>query len=81
MAELEVWEEHLPAVAAWTVVSKQWRTIAIGGGLGPGRVRWVGLDAAGARAALEMAGVTLAPGDWGRLETIAAGAAEELNAG
>lgn len=47
--------------------------------MAPGRLVWLGLDAAGAKAALDLAGTTLAEGDWERVQAIAAGAAEELN--
>lgn len=69
-----IWWFHLPAFEAWQAVSGEW-AVAVGMG---GIVR-LGLDAARAKAALELAGIALDPADWPRLRQIAEGAAEVLN--
>lgn len=74
-----LWPWHLPALEAWLRVAGQLKAVVVGGGLARSRLLWLGLDAAGARAALEMAGTPLVPGLWDELQAIAAGAAEELN--
>lgn len=76
---MEVWPWHLPALEAWDAVSGQWAVVAVPGGMGPGRLLWMGLDAARAQAALALAGHALALDDWNRLREIARGAAEVLN--
>lgn len=76
--EVEVWDWHLPALRAWPAVAGQWAVAALGG-LGGARLLWLGLDAARVKAALEMAGVAPDEALWEMLQTMAEGAAEELN--
>lgn len=45
-----------------------------------GRIVWVGLDYAAARAGLDLAGLTITPEIWAQVRLIEAGAREELNA-
>ena len=73
-----LWEDHLPAWAAWCAVSGQWRTVPLSGNWG-GKVIWVGLDYAAAHAALDLAGLTVTPEIWADVRAIEGGAIEELN--
>ena len=44
-----------------------------------GKVVWIGLDYAAARAALDLAGMTVTPEIWADVRAIEGGAIEELN--
>lgn len=73
-----LWEDHLPGWNAWCEVSGQWRTASVSGAMG-GKVIWIGLDYAAARAALDLAGLTVTPEIWADVRAIEGGAIEELN--
>lgn len=49
------------------------------GGLGAGRLVYLGLDYAGARAGLDAAGIDITPDLWAGLQTMEVAAIEELN--
>ena len=74
-----VFPENWTAVCAWSAVCTQWRTDAVPGGMGPGRLVYLGLDYAGARAGLAMAAVELTPELWAGLQVMEGAAIEELN--
>lgn len=74
-----VWAENAAIVAAFLAVSSQWRTAAIGGGLAPGRLCYLGLDYAAALAGLAAAGVTVTPELWAGVRLMEAEAARALN--
>ena len=48
-------------------------------GFDGGRLIWLGLDYGAARAALDLAGITVTPATWAELRCIELGAIEELN--
>ncbi|GLS86683.1 hypothetical protein GCM10010873_16570 [Cypionkella aquatica] len=73
-----LWEDHLAGWNAWCAVSGQWRTAPLSGNWG-GKVIWIGLDYASARAALDLAGLTVTPEAWADVRAIESGAIEELN--
>ncbi|WP_064742217.1 DUF1799 domain-containing protein [Inquilinus limosus] len=74
-----VFPENWPAVCAWSAVCTQWRTGAVPGGLGPGRILYLGLDYAGARAGLALASIDNTPELWAGLQIMEGAAIEELN--
>lgn len=69
-----VWAENVAAVEAFLSVATQWR-VAVGQ---TGMVA-VGLDYAGARAGLDLAGIALTPDLWSRVQAIELGAVAALN--
>lgn len=71
-------EEHVAAWSAWCAVSGQWRTEVLSGNWG-GKVIWLGLDYSAAKAALDLAAITVTPDVWNDVRTIEEGAIEELN--
>lgn len=70
-----VWPCNVAAVDAFLAVSRQWRSAA--GGME--RVRYLGLDYAGAKAGFELAGIDVSPDLWARVRVIEAGAVAALN--
>nr|RDS96960.1 hypothetical protein DWF04_03920 [Cereibacter sphaeroides f. sp. denitrificans] len=70
-----VWPENVAAVQAFLFVATQWRWV--GGGMGG--LMAIGLDYAGARAGLDLAGVEVTPALWHELTLIEAGALAALN--
>lgn len=75
-----LWPEHEPAWRAWCAVSGQWRTEAVSG-WGTARLIWLGLDYGAAKAALDLAGISVTPAVWDEVRLIEGGAIEELNRG
>jgi len=71
----EVWPANMPIIDTWMVIATQWRTEA----LADGRVHWLGLDYASARAGLEMAGMAVTPGDWAGVRLMERTASAALN--
>ena len=71
----ELWEDHAAAFEGFLAVSDQWRVASVGMA---GAV-YIGLDNAGARVGLEMAGISLTPDQWAALRVIASGAVAKLN--
>lgn len=69
-----VWPENASAVEAFLAVASQWRVLALPTGLA-----WLGLDFAGARAGLELAGIEVTPELWADLRIVAIGAKDEMN--
>lgn len=67
----------MPAVSAFLRIDNQFRMTA----LASGAVVVNGLDYAGARAGLEMAGISVTPDLWADIQMIEAGAVSELNRG
>ena len=65
----------MPIVDAFVAVATQWRSTA----LADGRVHFHGLDYAGVRPGLELAGLNLSPGEWRGLRTMERAAARALN--
>lgn len=72
--------DHLPAWEAWCVVSGQWRTVSLST-LGSAKLIWLGLDAAAAKAALDLEHLDVTPEVWRQVRIIESGAIEELNRG
>ncbi|MBO4168869.1 DUF1799 domain-containing protein [Cereibacter azotoformans] len=72
-----VWPEHAAAVAAFLAISTQWRWV----GSGMGGVMAIGLDYAGARAGLALAGIEVTADLWHAITLIEAGALAALNGG
>lgn len=64
-----LWEIHAHALNAFLAISTQWR-MAHG---------VIGLDYAGARAGLRMAGLKVSPEVWAEIQVIEAGAIKALN--
>lgn len=71
----DVWPDNMPVIDAFLAIATQWRTVS----LAEGRVHWIGLDYAAARAAFEMAGVTVAPPVWLGVRVMEREAAAALN--
>lgn len=69
-----LWARHLPAFLAFSTVGTQWRVAA-----GMNGFAHIGLDYGGVKAGLDLAGITLTPGEWDDLRDIEAGALEALN--
>lgn len=65
----------MPIVDAFLSVATQWRTTP----LIDGRVLWHGLDYAGVRPGLELAGYHLTPVQWSGLRAMERAAAKVLN--
>ena len=76
--EVAIWDAHLPAWKAWCAVSGQMRTQALST-MDGARIVWLGLDYAGARAGLDLAGIGVSPEIWDEVRTIEGAAIEELN--
>lgn len=66
--EIGVWAENWDIVAAFTTILTQWRVVA----LPNGRLRWLGLDYAGAGAGLTLAGAAMTPDLWAGIRTMEA---------
>ena len=74
-----VWQDNVATVEAFLAASTQWRTESIAGGMGPGRLIFIGLDYAGARAGIEAAGIALTPELWDGVQVMEAAARAALN--
>lgn len=72
--EQSIWVAHLPAINALLAVSNQWRWATFGRG-----ARVTGLDYAGVRAGLKMAGIKLTPDQWADFRVIERAAKAALN--
>ena len=70
-----IWPQNWPIVTAFTTASSQWRVV----GLGEVGLHWIGLDYAGVRAGLDLAGIALTPDEWTGLRVMERAAAEALN--
>lgn len=78
--EVEVWPEHADIVDAFLAASSQWRTSPIGGGMAaPVNVFWLGLDYAGARIGIELAGIAITPELWAGVRVMEGAARDALN--
>ena len=75
--KLEVWPENWPIIHAFTAISTQWRTAPIG----MGAYRYLGLDYTAAKAALELAGITVTSEQWEGVRVMERAATIELNGG
>lgn len=75
---VEIWEENIPAWRAWCAVSGQMRIASVST-METGRVVWLGLDYAAARAGLELAEISVSAEEWDEVRTIEGAAVEELN--
>ncbi len=64
----------MAALRAYLAIADQWRVVAGGGG-----TLWLGLDYAGARAGLDLAGIVVSPEVWADVQLIEAGAKAALN--
>ena len=71
----EVWPENMPIVDAWLAIASQWRTVA----LADGRVHWIGLDYAAAKAGLELAAITVTGSLWAGVCAMERAASAALN--
>ncbi|MGK9234772.1 DUF1799 domain-containing protein [Inquilinus limosus] len=78
-ASVRIWPENWPAICAWPAVCTQWRTESVPGGLGPGRLVYVGLDYGAAIASAKAAGIDLTPELWADLRVMEAAALKALN--
>lgn len=76
-----VWPEHVPIVEAFLIVSSQWRTATLGGGMGPGRVLYIGFDYGAVLAGLSAAAVTVTPELWRGVRVMEDAARAALNGG
>lgn len=74
-----LWPENIEAVDAFLKASTQWRVTALSLGLAPGRLVYIGLDYAGARAGMEAAGILLTPKLWHGVRIMEVAALEALN--
>jgi Phage related hypothetical protein (DUF1799) len=70
-----LWADHLDAFTAFLAVCTQWCRITPG----DGTVRLGGLDYAGVRAGLDMAGIVMTPEAWAQLQAIERGARDAWN--
>jgi hypothetical protein len=66
---------NVTAVLAFLACTTQWRCVC----LANGKVLVVGLDYAGAKAGLKMAGIKVKPSRWSDVRQIELGAMEEMN--
>jgi hypothetical protein len=73
-----VWPQNVATVEAFLAVSTQWRTGVRPAGFGSATL-WIGLDYAGVRAGLEVAGIAGTPDLWGGLTIMEHEAARALN--
>lgn len=73
-----MWAENVAAVLAFLACSTQWRAVGLTNGTAS-RLRVLGLDYAGARAGLDLAGIAVTPALWGDLRHIESGALAEMN--
>lgn len=65
----------MPALRAFLAIATQWRVIAPAGG----GVFYLGLDYQGARAGIELAGMSVTPDLWSDVQLIEQGACSALN--
>lgn len=72
---VDIWSVNWPIVQAFTAIATQWRTAP----MGLGGHRYLGLDYAAAKAGLELAGITLCPGQWKGVRMMERAATEHLN--
>ena len=70
-----VWCDNQQAVEAFLAVTTQWRMT----GTPDGRLVATGLDYAGARAGLALAGIEVTPETWAEIRLIESGAMEAMN--
>lgn len=70
-----IWPCNLSALRAFLAVSTQWRAVE----RSEGQLRWIGLDYAGARAGLDLAGIAVTPDLWADVQTIETAARAALN--
>lgn len=70
-----VWCDNQRAVEAFLAVTTQWHMI----GTADGRLVATGLDYAGVRAGLDLAGIEVTPDLWPEIRVIEAGAMEAMN--
>ncbi len=77
-APVRVWRSNIEAVLAFVMAGTQWRTTLdlVGQSL---RLRWIGLDYAGAKIGIEGSGLTLTPRLWTGLRIMEAAARDALN--
>jgi hypothetical protein len=71
-----IWDINVDAVNAFLTIDSQFRFT----GMGMGGVMVTGLDYAGARAGLDLAGIEVSPALWGDIQMIEAGVVGALNA-
>jgi Phage related hypothetical protein (DUF1799) len=77
-APFEVWPENAPAVAAFLSACSQWRVATLSN-MERARIVYLGLDYAGARIAIEAAGIAITPQLWADLCVMEAAACAALN--
>lgn len=76
---VEVAAENAATVSAFLAAQTQWRTVTVGGGMGPSRVIYLGLDYAAVRVGIEAAGIAITPELWMGLQVMEAEATTALN--
>ncbi|MBW6506165.1 MAG: DUF1799 domain-containing protein [Rhodobacteraceae bacterium] len=69
-----MWAENLAAFEAFLAVATQWRVVGHMNGMTA-----TGLDYAGARAGLDLAGIAVTPALWADLQSIEHGAIAAMN--
>lgn len=75
----EVWSDHWDIVLAFLAVATQWRVVGLGGGFEPSRIRFVGLDYAAVRVALDAEAIAVTPELWRGLRVMEDAACAALN--
>lgn len=71
----EVWPQNMSIVTLFLAIATQWDTVA----LGDGRLHWLGLDYARARAGFALAGMTVDPDEWAGVQVMERAAAAAMN--
>ncbi len=74
-----LWPDHVPVLEAFILCDTQWRVLPMTGPDFVTRIRYLGLDYAGCRAALELGGVTVTPDLFAALQVMERAAAAEHN--
>lgn len=71
----EVWPDNMSIVHLFLTIATQWRVAS----LTDGRLHWLGLDYAAARAGLDLAGATASAAQWAGVQVMERAAAAALN--
>ena len=74
-----LWPDHVAVLEAFLLCDTQWRVVPVTGPDFVTRIRYVGLDYAGCRAALALGGVAVTPGLFAALQVMELAAAAAHN--
>lgn len=74
-AGFPVWPENMGIVDAFMAVTSQFRPIS----LAQAGLHWLGMNYAGVKAGLDMAGIVLTPAEWAGLQIMERAATSALN--